>query len=345
MSLPASDRPIAVLLCPGRGSYGKGELGTIARLLRDGVPEHEELRSALDEADSVRARDGRPTITELDKAPTFRPGVHLDGKNAAELIYFATMAQLPMLRERYELVAVAGNSLGWYTALAASGAVDASAGALCVRTMARLQELARGGQLLTTTVDAEWRVDPSLRSAVDDALAETNARGAEQFVARSIRLGGHEVLAGTEQGIAQLLAILPKVTSGEREFPFRLAGHGPFHTPLCREVCAAAQEELSELPVRMPALHLIDGRGDVHTPWSADPDELLDYTTGDQVTTTFDFSASVRTALREFNPDVLLCAGPGTSLRAPVGHVVIREGYRGIDTRTALFAADLVRVD
>ncbi|MBI5850975.1 MAG: ACP S-malonyltransferase [Planctomycetes bacterium] len=340
----AARKPIAVLLCPGRGSYGKNELGSIAKALA-GASDQAALREALAEADAVRARERRPTVSELDAAPAFRPGLHLDGKNAAELIYFATMAQLPVLSARYAIAAVAGNSLGWYTALAASGAVDVATGALLVRTMARLQDLAKGGQILTTSVDADWRVDPALARGIDDALAAVAARGEDHHVARSIRLGGHEVLAGTEAGVTALLSALPKVLGGEREFPFRLAGHGPFHTRLCTEVAAAAQHELSELPVTMPRIHLIDGRGDVHSPWSADPDELLDYTTGEQVLTTFDFSASVRTALREFNPDVVLCAGPGTSLRAPAGHVVIRERYRGVHGREELFASGIVAVE
>ena len=341
----ATGKPVAVLLCPGRGSYGKNELGSIARSIAADPSGNAALRAALAEADAVRAREGRPTVSELDATPSFRPGLHLDGKNAAELIYFATMAQLPSLSARYAIAAVAGNSLGWYTALAASGAVDVSAGALLVRTMARLQDLAKGGQILTTSVDADWRVDPALARGIDDTLAAVTARGDDHHVARSIRLGGHEVLAGTEQGVTALLAALPKVQGGEREFPFRLAGHGPFHTRLCTEVASAAQHELAELPVTMPRIHLIDGKGDVHSPWSADPDELLDYTTGEQVLTTFDFSASVRTALREFNPDVVLCAGPGTSLRAPAGHVVIREGYRGVRGREDLFASGIVRVE
>ena len=48
------------------------------------------------------------------------------------------------------------------------------------------------------------------------------------------------------------------------------------------------------------------------------------------------------TAMREFQPDVLLCAGPGSSLRAPVGHCVVQEGWRGIRTRQALFVSDVV---
>ena len=333
-------KPVAVLLCPGRGSYTRTELGTIKHALHD-----DALRLALAEADGARGREKRPTISELDAASTFRPGLHLEGRNAAELIYFATMALLPGLLERYEIVAVAGNSLGWYTALATSGALDVANGARLVRGMAKLQELAKGGQILTTTVGDDWRTDPELVRGVADSLTATNARGEDHFVAHSIRLGGHEVLAGTETGVTHLLTLLPKVKSGEREFPFRLAGHGPFHTPICAEVSDAAHNALGELNVDMPRVHLIDGRGDVHTPWSSDPHELLDYTFGDQVTTTFDFSAAVRTALREFNPDVLLCAGPGTSLRAPVGHVVIREGYRGVRDREALFASGLVRVD
>lgn len=334
-------RPLALLLCPGRGSYGRGELGWIRSWLRPGA-----VADALAEADAARAAEGRPTISELDAAEAFRPGVHLDGPNAAELIYFATLAQLAHLHERYEIAAIAGNSLGWYTALAASGAVTPHDGWELVRTMARLQTQARGGQLLTTTVDsATWRSDPALVQAVDAALRSTNELGPDHFVARSIRLGGHEVLAGTDAGVNRLLTALPKVQSSEREFPFRLAGHGPFHTELCAEVAAAANAELEQLPMRAPRTHLIDGRGDLHTPWSTDPRALRFYTTDHQVRTTFDFSAAVRTGIREFCPDVLLCAGPGGSLRAPVGHIVVREGYRGIDAKDALFASGLVRTE
>ena len=46
----------------------------------------------------------------------------------------------------------------------------------------------------------------------------------------------------------------------------------------------------------------------------------------------------MRTAMREFQPDVLLCAGPGASLRAPVGHTVLAEGWSGLADKQALFA-------
>lgn len=331
--------PAAVLLCPGRGSYGQGELGYLRRTLRQGQG---EVAAALAQADAARRAAGEPTISELDATPAFRPALHLDGRNAAELIYFATMAHVEALRERWAIGAVAGNSMGWYTALAAAGALSVDAGWRLVRTMARLQEQVRGGQVLTTTVDDDWRTDPAAALAIDEALLAVGARGDDFLVARSIRLGGHEVLAGTEAGVKALLAALPKRRLGNREFPFRLAGHGPFHTPLCSGVAAAAASDLANLPIGAPRAFLIDGEGNAHSPWSSDPAALLRYTTTTQVVATFDFTACVRTALREFCPDALLCAGPGDSLRAPVGHVVIAEAYRGLRDRAALFDAELV---
>ncbi|MEZ5966659.1 MAG: ACP S-malonyltransferase [Planctomycetota bacterium] len=337
--MSANGKPIAVLVCPGRGSYGKDELGSIARNLRPGP-----VAEALARADAVRRAQGLPTVSELDGAPAFRPSLHLQGQNAAELIYFATMAQAEMLPERYRIAGVIGNSLGWYTALAAAGCVSAADGWLLVTTMARLQTAAVGGQILTTTVDDDWRPDAERSAAVDATLAEVNALGDDHFVAPSIRLGGHAVLGGTERGVTEMLRHLPKIVVGEREFPFRLAGHGPFHTRLCTEVADMARGELDDLPIGMPKTHLIDGFGRMHSPWSADPQALLAYTVGPQVTETFDFTSSVRVALRELNPDVMLCAAPGNSLRAPVGHVVVREGYRGVRDRQTLFDAGLVVV-
>jgi malonyl CoA-acyl carrier protein transacylase len=268
--------------------------------------------------------------------------LHLDGENAAELIYFGTMAHAESLREHYDIVAVAGNSLGWYTALPASGALDPTNGWRLVATMAALQKQVQGGQVLMTNVDDDWRLNLELRVATHAVVQALRDRGDETFCDFSIHLGGHEVLAGTEAAVTALLTHLPKVKVGEREFPFRLAGHGPFHTRLCASTSQQAATMLADLPVAVPRCHLIDGFGNVHSPWSADPRELLHYTTHAQVLETFDFTACVRTAMREFQPDVLLCAGPGNSLRAPVGHTVLAEGWRGLRDKAALFGANVV---
>lgn len=333
-------KPTAVLFCPGRGAYGRDELGFLARTLQPGP-----VAAALQACDAERQAQGRPALSALDKAEAFRPGLHLDGQNAAELIYFSAMAHVERLRERFDIVAVAGNSLGWYTALPASGALDPLGGWRLVATMAALQAQVPGGQVLTTTVGEDWQTNLALRVAIDGVVHALQDRGEEWFCDYSILLGGHVVLAGTEAAVRELLLRLPKVRVGDREFPFRLAGHGPFHTRLCASTAQQAAAALADLPIGMPQCHLIDGFGNVHTPWSADPRQLLAYTTGAQVLETFDFTACVRTAMREFQPDALLCAGPGTSLRAPVGHCVLAEGWRGLRSKQALFAANVIAVD
>lgn len=322
-------RPRAVLLCPGRGSYGRQELGFLKDHLRPGP-----VAEALQAADAQRP-EGQGLL-QLDAAERFRPGQHLQGVNAAELIYFGSMLHIEELRQRYEILAVGGNSLGWYTALAAAGALSPEEGQRLVRGMAELQLEAAGAQLLTTLVDEDWRPDPEAEAELAAAVSATRELGADHFVADSIRLGGHRVLGGTGSGIQQLQKHLQKRRLGDREFPFVLAGNGPFHTSLCQPIADSARARLAGLRIRRPELHLIDGLGQVHSPWSAHPQELLAYTLGQQVTETFDFSATVRTAIREFCPDLLLCAGPGTSLRAPVGHVVLAEGYRGVQSRADL---------
>jgi len=125
-------QPTAVLFCPGRGSYGKEELGFLGRTLQPGP-----VADALAVADDWRLAQQLPALTGLDGADRFRPGTHLAGENAAELIFFATLAHAERLRAKYRIVAVAGNSLGWYTALPAGGACDPAAGWRLVATMAR----------------------------------------------------------------------------------------------------------------------------------------------------------------------------------------------------------------
>ncbi|MFT6082135.1 MAG: malonyl CoA-acyl carrier protein transacylase, partial [Planctomycetota bacterium] len=170
-----------MLFCPGRGSYTKAELGFVGRTVQSGP-----VTDALAASDQARREQGRATLTEVDAAETFRPSLHLDGENAAELIYFGTMAHVQQLRERYNIVAIAGNSLGWYTALPASGALDATSGWRLVATMASLQKQVKGGQILMTTVGEDWQPNMALRVAVQATLQALQDRGAEFYSDYSI---------------------------------------------------------------------------------------------------------------------------------------------------------------
>jgi hypothetical protein len=82
-----------------------------------------------------------------------------------------------------------------------------------------------------------------------------------------------------------------------------------------------------------PTVPLIDGRGAQHRPLTADPREILDYTLGAQVTTTYDLAASLSVGLREYAPDAVVLLGPGESIGGAIGMALVREGYSGIRSK------------
>jgi hypothetical protein len=177
-------------------------------------------------------------------------------------------------------------------------------------------------------VGDDWRAEPERRAAVEDALSAADGQAFP-----SIRLGGYAVLAGTVAGIATLKRLLPPVALGSGRYPMQLVQHGPYHTPLVAGVAAEALRAFADLELARPRTTLIDGAGRWHTPWSADVRGLCDYTLSAQVTTPFDFSATVRVALREWAPERLVLPGPGNSLGGVVGQVLVAERWRGIGSR------------
>jgi malonyl CoA-acyl carrier protein transacylase len=311
----------AAILCPGRGSYTEKTLGSLPL-------EHPWVWRA----DELRRERGLGSLAVLDRAQRFESASHLAPANASPLIWLVSMLDAAAAMQEHEVVCVAGNSMGWYTALAVGGALDFDDGFRLVQEMSILQEEQQkaegGGQVLYPLVDERWRKDAKLEEAVRKAIEESN--GAARA---SIRLGGYAVLAGSEAGISHLLRALPKVKLGQNLYPFRLMHHGPYHTPLVAPVAEKARERLAGLEFRAPKTTLVDGRGARFTPWASDPAALASYTLGPQITETFDFTASVRVALREHAPDLLVCPGPGNTLGGVCGQILVEEGWRGIHSR------------
>lgn len=323
MSTEAPAGPLrGVALCPGRGSYTEATLRSL--------PATEPL---VARAEAVRAEFGLDPLQALDGAARFEPARHLAPANVSPLIYVKTMLDLERAARSYEIVAIGGNSMGWYTALAAAGALSFEDGLRLVQRMSLLQEelasaATSGGQVIYPIVDDEWRVDSTRSAAVESAVASSDGQ-----VFPSIRLGGYRVLAGSIAGIAHLLKALPQVRIGKVTYPFRLAQHGPYHTHLAEPVSQAARSALGGLQFTAPRTTLIDGRGRRHTPWSTDVAALTEYTFGAQVTTPYDFTATVRVALRELAPDRLVLPGPGNTLGGVVGQVLCEERWQGLRSK------------
>lgn len=310
----------AVLICPGRGTYGKGELGSLA-----GFPDS----ALLAQFDAERARLGQETLTDLDGAQTYSVSRHSRGDNASALIYACTLGDKLALNG-VKLVAVTGNSMGWYSALACAGAVSPMGGFSLVNTMGTLmQEALIGGQLVYPFMGEDWADAPARREEVLALVEEIGDRSGHDL-ALSIDLGGMLVIAGNEAGLKAFEASVPPV---QGRFPLRLGNHAAFHTALQAPVAAKGRAALPKGLFTQPNAPLIDGRGHVWWPGATTTDALYDYTLGHQVVQPYDFTAAIRTAAREFAPDCFIVPGPGTTLGGAVAQSLIRANWRGLTNK------------
>lgn len=322
-------RRIAIV-CPGRGSYTEKSLKSL--------PENHGLVAS---AERLRREFELPSLLELDRAERFSAALHLRPANVSALIYTLSMLDAETAKAGRQLVAVAGNSMGWYTALAVAGALSFEDGFRLVQTMALIQERhEQGGQILYPLVDEEWRLDSAKQAAVDQALA---ALPGEAFP--SIHLAGYAVLAGSEAGLQALLKRLPQVKVGGTLYPFRLLRHGPYHTPLLEGAAREARAALSNLDWRRPTTTLIDGRGRRFATLSTDVAALADYTLGAQVTTPYDLSASLRVLLLEHAPEQIFLPGPGNTLGGVLGQALIAAGWQGIRSKADFLRAQEGRAE
>ncbi|WP_033074305.1 acyl carrier protein [Sphingopyxis sp. MWB1] len=320
-----SARKSALVIAPGRGTYGKAELGSIARLHGDRFAE------LIADFDAQRAARGEPTVSELDGAERFSVSTHMRGDVAAPLIYSASILDfLSIDREAYDVVAVAGNSMGWYSALAMGGAVSVADGFRIANAMGtNSQAHGPGGQILFQVVDEDWRAVPGLRDAMFARVADIAARPGHAL-ALSIDLGGMLLFAGNEAGLAALLAEAPPTPGRD---PLRLAGHGPFHTPLMQGSADKAQTQLPPSLFAKPMISLVDGRGHIWRRHSSDPAAMWDYSFGHQILAPYDFALSVQVAVKEYAPDVIILLGPGDTLGGAIAQSLIAIEWQGLTNK------------
>lgn len=312
-----------LVVFPGRGSYGPQELGYLKKLAASSPQAARTVAEVAAAMDAPRRERGRPSVLELDAAKTFSAERHLAGENASALIVACGLADFRLLEGR-EIAGVTGNSLGFYTALGASGALSLEDTGRLVEEMASLQvERGTGEQVIVPVADDEWRFDPRRAHTVDAAIAAGDAW-------LSVDLGSFRVLGGRDT--ETLVRALPKTRLGGREYPMALPGHKAFHTPLVQDVADAVRGAW-ELGWRAPGCHLLLGNGALVTPWSADPAALAAYTLREQVVTPFRLASALRVGLRELAPEAIVLTGPGESIGGSIGAAILAEGWRGVRDR------------
>ncbi|MBS0565728.1 MAG: ACP S-malonyltransferase [Proteobacteria bacterium] len=316
-------RKSAVVICPGRGTYTKAELGYLARHFAD--------KALLASFDATRAGLSQETLSALDGAATYSVAKHTRGDNASGLIYACTLGDFRAIDpEKVEVVAVTGNSMGWYSTLACGGALTAEGGFEVVNTMGTLmQESLIGGQIIYPFLGDDWQPDPAKKAGLMAQVAEIGARPGH-VLTLSIDLGGMLVLAGNDEGLKAFEAAVPPV---QGRFPMRLANHAGFHSHLQAPVAERGRARLSPALFAQPRLPMIDGRGVIWWPGATDTQRLWDYTLGHQVTEPYDFTAAIRIAAREFAPDLFIITGPGTTLGGAVAQSLILANWRNMGSK------------
>lgn len=309
----------AVVIAPGRGTYNKNELGYLKR--------HHPNAPNLDQFDAYRATLGQKKISELDTFSRFSGPTHTRGDNAAPLIYACAYSDFVSIdRDLFDIVGITGNSMGWYIALACAGAVDPMGGMQVVNTMGTLMQVHMiGGQLIYPFLDDNWQEIPGRRDNLLSEVITINSRP-DHDLGLSIDLGGMLVLAGNEAGLSAFERSVPAL---QGRFPMRLQNHAGFHTHLQRPISKLGFDALSEQLFVQPTIPLIDGRGAIWYPNSTDIRALYNYTLGHQVVEPYDFTAAIRTAAREFMPDVFIVLGPGTTLGGATAQALIQANWRG----------------
>ena len=313
-------RKQALVICPGRGTYNKEELGYLSR-------HHGDRQNLLSAFDAKRAALGQETLSALDDAERYSMAQHTRGDNASALIYACALCDFMTIdRDRYEIAAITGNSMGWYIALACAGTLTEMGGFDVINTMGTLMQTSLiGGQIIYPFVDENWVEIPGRRAAL---LAMTQEI-ADLYV--SIHLGGMMVFAGDAAALNEAERRLPPMN----RFPMRLQNHAAFHSPLQAPI---AQQGMAVLPDSLfsdPRIPLIDGRGQIWYPQLTEPSALRDYTLGHQVTQPYDFSRAVTNGLKEFAPDVLIVLGPGNTLGGAVAQCLIQNEWNEITDKSS----------
>jgi malonyl CoA-acyl carrier protein transacylase len=322
-------RQTAIVIFPGRGAYNKTELGYLTQHFPG-------PHNFLDVIDDYRIQQGFPAVTALDQSESFNPDLHTGGKNAPALIYACALADYQVIdRDKYDIVAVTGNSMGWYLALAAAGALDESGAIRVVNTMGSLtQSAGQGGQIVYPLMNTEWQRDSTLENTLDATIEEVSAHP-QAKIYPSVMLGGMRVLAANDKGVELLMKKLPPV---QDHYPMQLLHHPAFHSPLLGHIPALAMAELAMNVLLTQTIPLIDGRGHIWQPYATDIEALYQYTFRYQIQHPYDYSKAVDVAIKEFAPDRIIIPGPGTTLVGPTAQVLISQQWLGLTSRTAFRA-------
>jgi [acyl-carrier-protein] S-malonyltransferase len=238
---------------PGQGSQSVGML--------DAWGDHPTVRATLEEASAALGEDVARLIREgpkeaLDLTTNTQP-VMLTAGIACYRAWLAEGGPEP--------AAVAGHSLGEYTALVAAGALTLADALPLVRLRAQAMQ-----QAVPVGVGAMAAILGLEAAAVGEGCARAAAETGEVVEAANFNDPKQTVIAGTKAGVDKACEVL-KAMGAKRALP--LAVSAPFHSSLMKPAAEALRVRLPQVPLAAPRIavvHNIDAG--VH----AQPDAIRD---------------------------------------------------------------------
>jgi [acyl-carrier-protein] S-malonyltransferase len=223
---------------PGQGSQSVGML--------DGWGDHPAVRATLDEASQALGED----VASLIKSG---PKEALDlTTNTQPVMLTAAIACYRAWRAEGcdEPSAVAGHSLGEYSALVAAGALTLADALLLVRFRAQVMQEAvpvgAGAMAAILGLDAD-----AVRKGCADAAAAT----AQAVEAANFNDPKQTVIAGTKAGVDKACELL-KAAGAKRALP--LAVSAPFHSSLMKPAADRLRERLAGVTLTAPRIAVVN---------------------------------------------------------------------------------------
>ena len=223
---------------PGQGSQSVGML--------DAWGDHPAVRDTLAEASEALGEDMARLIAQgpkesLDLTTNTQP-VMLTAGVACWRAWQAETGLTP--------TAVAGHSLGEYTALVAAGALTLKDALPLVRFRAQAMQEAvpvgAGGMAAILGLDAE---------AVKAGCAEAAAACGEAVEAVNFNDPKQTVIAGTKAGVDKACEVL-KAAGAKRALPLSVSA--PFHSSLMKPAAERLKAQLAATPFAVPAIPVVN---------------------------------------------------------------------------------------
>ncbi|MCX7814012.1 MAG: ACP S-malonyltransferase [Tepidimonas ignava] len=227
---------------PGQGSQSVGML--------DGWGDHPVVRATLEEASDALGEDIGRLIHEGPKEAlaltTNTQPVMLVAGVAAWRVWQAEGGADP--------IAVAGHSLGEYSALVAAGALSLADAAPLVRFRAQAMQQAvpvgAGAMAAILGLDAD-----AVRAGCAEAQASMAPNSGEVVEAVNFNDPAQTVIAGSKAAVDKACEVL-KARGAKRALPLPVSA--PFHSSLMRPAAEALRERLATVPLQAPRIPVVN---------------------------------------------------------------------------------------